>query len=533
MLAAATLSSQVAQLQKDVKAASAGADACWMLVAGVIVFFMQSGFALLESGTVRFKNNQNVLLKNCMDACIGGIVWWLWGFGFAYGNDGCTDAKTKETIACSGQFIGKKYFFGTDMAGQYGNWYFQYAFACTAATIVSGSLAERVNINNYLLFSFMMTGFTYPLVANWTWGQGWLAALGYTDFAGSGVVHLVGGAAGFIGTAIMGPRLGYFEPVRPGLASDALPKDVDGYDNIVEKFYEGRWTMQRIHVFVRTYDEKLNESDFYSQSPQQVVLGTLILWLAWLLFNGGSTTAIVGDAGEKAALAMVNTIIAPSASGIATFIFKKPCGGRTDVRLDFSALTNGILAGLVGVTASCDDIEPWAAFVIGFISAFVYIGASKLMQALKVDDPLEATQVHGFCGAWGVIAVAFFQRKKGIFYGAEGSGKLLGIQCLGVVVITAWSMITCGLYFAISNKLGLFRLSEMDEILGGDIHYFGPIDFTGKLEQYDLESGVEMVLKVDKKKDQIKDNISKAFGRAFTAPQKDGDGTQMTAIQRE
>lgn len=170
-----------------------------MLVSGVIVFFMQSGFALLESGTVRFKNNQNVLLKNCMDACIGGIVWWLWGYGLAYGGE-------------PGGFIGKKYFFGIGMEKekQYGAWYFQYAFACTAATIVSGSLAERVNINNYLLFSFAMTGFCYPLVACWTWGGGWLAALGYSDFAGSGVVHLTGGCAGFIGTAIMGPRLGYF-----------------------------------------------------------------------------------------------------------------------------------------------------------------------------------------------------------------------------------------------------------------------------------------------------------------------------------
>lgn len=191
-----------------------------------------------------------------MDACIGGIVWWLWGFGLAYGGE-------------PGGFIGKKYFFGMEMEAdkKYGDWYFQYAFACTAATIVSGSLAERVNINNYLLFSFAMTGFTYPVVACWTWGGGWLTELGYYDFAGSGVVHLTGGMAGFIGTAIMGPRLGYFDAVRPGLESPALPTDPQGYENIVEKFYEGRWTMQRVHVFVRTYDEKLNESDFYSQSP--------------------------------------------------------------------------------------------------------------------------------------------------------------------------------------------------------------------------------------------------------------------------
>lgn len=176
---------------------AAGANMAWMMIAGVIVFFMQSGFALLEAGSVRFKNYQNVLLKNCMDACIGGIVWWAWGYALAYGE-------------VDGGFAGKKHFFGMHMEGQYASWFFQYAFACTAATIVSGSLAERVKINNYLLFSFFMTGFIYPIVVAWTWGAGWLYEMGYLDFAGSGVVHLTGGVAGLAGAAICGPRLGRF-----------------------------------------------------------------------------------------------------------------------------------------------------------------------------------------------------------------------------------------------------------------------------------------------------------------------------------
>jgi len=180
--------------------ASDGANLAWMLISGVLVFFMQSGFALLESGTVRFKNNQNILLKNCMDACIGGLIYWLVGFGFAYGAE-------------KGGFIGSKYFAGSDFEkdNKYGEWFFQYAFACTAATIVSGSLAERVNISNYLLFSLYMTGFVYPVVCCWTWGAGWLTEIGYVDFAGSGVVHLTGGVAGFMGAWIMGPRLGMFD----------------------------------------------------------------------------------------------------------------------------------------------------------------------------------------------------------------------------------------------------------------------------------------------------------------------------------
>ena len=209
------------EVKIDIAVVAAGANMSWMMTAGVIVFFMQSGFALLESGSVRYKNYQNVLLKNCMDACIGGMIFWAWGYGLAYGD-------------VDGGFAGKKYFFGYNMEGQYAAWFFQYAFACTAATIVSGSLAERVNINNYLLFSFFMTGFIYPIVVAWTWGSGWLYEMGFADFAGSGVVHLTGGIAGLAGAAICGPRLGRFDSIRAAgdvvnRPSQVSPKEVDGY----------------------------------------------------------------------------------------------------------------------------------------------------------------------------------------------------------------------------------------------------------------------------------------------------------------
>ena len=215
-----------------------------MLIAGVMVFFMQSGFALLESGTVRFKNYQNILLKNCMDACIGAMVWWAWGFGFAYGE-------------VDGGVIGKKYFFGSGLAedGLVGDWFFQYCFACTAATIVSGSLAERVNINNYLLFSFFITGFIYPVVVAWTWGMGWLTVNGFLDFAGSGVVHLVGGVCGLTAAAVAGPRLGKFQDIRGegDVAKTSSNVKTDGYREVVQKFYSGQWDILRVHEFVRTY----------------------------------------------------------------------------------------------------------------------------------------------------------------------------------------------------------------------------------------------------------------------------------------
>jgi Amt family ammonium transporter len=192
---------------------AAGADSGWIMTAGVIIFFMQSGFALLESGSVRFKNYQNILLKNCLDACVGGMVWWAFGFAFAFGLQG------------DNKFIGSTYFLGTNLENEgapgYGFWFFQFAFACTAATIVSGSLAERVNINNYILFSALMTGFIYPVVVAWTWGGGFLTSWGFSDFAGSGVVHLTGGISGLAGAVICGARIGKFQPEVNQVAGSA------------------------------------------------------------------------------------------------------------------------------------------------------------------------------------------------------------------------------------------------------------------------------------------------------------------------
>lgn len=186
---------------------------------------------------------------------------------------------------------------------------------------------------------------------------------------------------------------------------------------------------------------------------------------------------------------MMNSIISPSSAGLVTFALEQKLGGNTNLRYNFSALTNGILAGLVSITASCDRVHPWAAFVIGGLGAFVYIGSTRMMSKFKVDDPLEASQVHGFCGIWGVIALAFFKIDDGIFYGGEKSGKLLGAQIVGLLFIIGWVGILSAIFFGISKKFGFLRLSETDEIIGGDIHYFGPLEFTGNLYQYDVEEG--------------------------------------------
>lgn len=177
----------------------------------------------------------------------------------------------------------------------------------------------------------------------------------------------------------------------------------------------------------------------------------------------------------------MNTIISPSAAGLVTFALEQKLGGNQNIRYNFSALTNGILAGLVSITASCDRVHPWAAFVIGIIGAFVYIGACRLMSKLQIDDPLEATQVHGFCGIWGVLALAFFKANDGIFYGGENAGKLFAAQLIGLLFIIGWTGSLSAIFFIIAKKFNVLRLTESEEILGGDIHYFGPLELTGKI----------------------------------------------------
>ena len=471
-----------------------GANIDWMMTAGVIVFFMQAGFAMLESGSVRHKNYQNVLLKNCMDACIGGIVFWAWGYGFAYGD-------------VDGGFIGKKYFFGYNMEGQHAAWFFQFAFACTPASIASGSLAERVSIHNYLVFSFCITGFIYPIIVAWTWGGGWLAAMGFADFAGSGVVHLTGGIAGLTGAAICGPRLGRFDAIRTGgdiESSDTNinPKVVDGYRQVHQKFLSKEWDILRVHEFIKAYGNKLDSKSFAAHSPQHAVLGTLLLWIGWLCFNAGSSLALIGEDGSPVHLsaerAIMNTVLGASAGGLFTFVSRKVITGeRKDVRLDFQGLTNGILAGLVCITASCDCVESWAAMLIGIIGSITYSLGCRALNAAKIDDPLEAFQVHGCCGIMGCIVLAFFKIDDGIFYGGKSvtddagdksvaGWELLGVQIFGCLMIALWSGTLCGIFFFVSMKLGVMRLSEQDEILGGDLHYFGPIEFDGNPADYDL-----------------------------------------------
>lgn len=248
-----------------------------------------------------------------------------------------------------------------------------------------------------------MIGFIYPIIVAWTWGEGWLFARGFDDFAGSGIVHMTGGLAGLAGAVICGPRIGRFTDVRTGKNL----KDIESkpaatpsansatanasYSEVCRKFMNKEIEIEHVHAFIRSYQLTLDEKGFAGSSPNSVVLGTLILWVGWMFFNGGSSLKINDGAWKSAAKAMVNTIVAPSAAGLFTFLTRKHITGQNkDHRLDFGALTNGLLAGCVSITASCASVEPWAAIVIGIIGSVIYSLACVLMEKFEIDDPLEA-----------------------------------------------------------------------------------------------------------------------------------------------
>ena len=402
----------------------------------------QSGFALLEAGTVRTKNIRNILLKNVMDACAAAISWWAVGFAFAQGSSN----------GCGNGFIGYQHFFGVNLGDDgsigYSSWLFGYAFCATAATIVSGAVAERIQFRSYIVYTFVITSFIYPVIVHWIWSSsGWLSGYrrscdtlehepyfsgttGLLDFAGSGVVHMVGGVIAFMGAIITGPRIGRFNHGVP------------------------------IH--------------FEHSNPSQMALGVLILWLGWYGFNAGSTGCAY-NCMDTAALAAMNTTISTAAGGIFSLLINIIIGAPGDI----GPLLNGILSGAVAITASCAFVEPYGAFCIGMIAAVVYKSASSLLLRFQIDDPVDAVPVHFFCGAWGVLASGFFAVESrvadnygyaygwGVFYGS--GGKQLGIQLLGIVCITAWAGTLGAILFFSLKKIGWLRAPKDQELQGMDL----------------------------------------------------------------
>jgi len=419
-------------LASSLDAFASDMDVFFLLWAASLVIFMHAGFAMLSAGAVRTKSTTNILLCIVLDLAMCALAWWIAGYAFAYGG--------------GGQFIGAEEFFvGRGIEDLYIDWFFQFAFAATAATIVSGAICERATFESYMSYSFYLSFWIYPVTVHWVWGGGFLtlngddpvAGVGALDFAGDGPVHLVGGVAGFVGSWIIGPRMGRFR--------DGKPISMPGH------------------------------------STPLAVLGTFILWVGWFGFNPGSALSIIGSA-QLAERAAINTILSSATGGLASLLwttYRRP--GRD---WDIIAACNGVLAGLVSITAGCPAVQTWAALVIGLIGGTWYVYVSWfVVNVAKVDDPLDAVAVHAGCGIWGLIAVGFFAKTEfvqqvagfedvddrdysGIFYG--GNGKLLGAQVTEIIVITLWVAAFIAPYFLFLRKMNWLRISPNAEEIGID-----------------------------------------------------------------
>ena len=390
-------------------------DYVWIALCAALVFLMQAGFALLETGLTRAKNAANIIMKNVMDASAGVVVFFLVGFGLMFGPS-------------AGGWIGTSGFALTGLEGDpswtYLFFFFQAVFAATTATIVSGAVAERVNFSAYLVVSVVLCAFIYPVFGSWAWGGlfaggGWLEGLGFLDFAGSTVVHSVGGWAALAGALVVGARKGKYD-------ADGTPRAIPGH------------------------------------SLPLAALGVFILWFGWFGFNAGST----GAGSTALAVIAVNTFLSAAAGALAAMAYTWVRGGRPDVGMTL----NGVLAGLVGITAGCDAVLPGGALAVGAIAGVLVVVGAGALERRGVDDPVGAVAVHGVCGAWGTLAVALFA--------ASGpSLAQLGVQAVGVGAAFAWTFpLAFGLFKALDAVMGL-RIGEDVEHGGLDLHEHGTVAY--------------------------------------------------------
>ena len=390
--------------------------AIWFLIGAALVFFMQAGFAMVETGFTRAKNAANIIMKNLMDFCIGTPMFVLIGFGLFMGEDLCG-------------LIGKPGFdvFTAYANFDWSNFVFNLVFCATAATIVSGAMAERTKFLSYCVYSGVISALVYPIEAHWIWGGGWLAQLGFHDFAGSCAIHMVGGIAALVGAKILGPRIGKFSKKSDG---SIQPNAIPGHNLTLG------------------------------------ALGCFILWFGWYGFNSAACTST----GQLASV-FVTTTVAPAIATVTCMIFTWVKYGKPDV----SMCLNASLAGLVGITAGCDVMDVAGAGIVGIVSGLlVCFGVWLLDYVLHIDDPVGAVAVHMMNGIWGTIAVGLFATTSapgndtynGLFYG--GGFSLLGTQLLGFAAVASWAAITMTIvFFVIKKTIGL-RASEQEEILGMD-----------------------------------------------------------------
>ncbi|MBW8016008.1 MAG: ammonium transporter [Planctomycetes bacterium] len=409
----------------DIADLQQGLDTVWVLLGAFLVFFMQAGFGMVEAGFIRAKNTCNILTKNFLDFCMASVGFFVVGYAlmFGEGNGFCGFSGWCLAGAESGADVPLFAF-----------WLFQAAFCGAAATIVAGGMAERMKFVAYLVYSLIISAFIYPVIGHWIWGGGWLAGMGFSDFAGSAVVHTTGGVAALVGTFMLKPRAGKY-------GIDGKPKAIQAH------------------------------------SIPLASLGVFILWFGWFGFNAGSTLS-VGN-GELIGRVAINTSLAAALGGIAALMTVWKRFGKPDL----SMAMNGALAGLVAVTAPCAFIDPWAAMVIGAIGGVLVVFGVGILDKLKIDDPVGAFPVHGICGIWGTLAVGIFGQSSldlkndGLLYG--GGLAQLGTQFIGIAAVVGFVVVSMGLVFKLIDLTIGLRVSEKEELQGLDISEHGMESYGG------------------------------------------------------
>lgn len=429
-------------------------DVFFSLFAGSLVFMMQCGFAMLCAGSLRQKNAMNIMLQNILDACGGALGYFFLGYGFAFAPGNSFIGTHHSYFALSGMTKGSEYI----------SFFFQFAFAASAATIVAGTIAERCKMVAYFCYAFFLTAWVYPVVVHAVWnGEGFLSTsnvnpfrgVGMIDFAGSGVVHMTGGTTALVGAIILGPRIGRF------------------YDNNGNPLPE--------------------PASWPAHSVALQVLGTFLLWFGWYGFNPGSSLSVSTSAGaDAAALAAVTTTLSGASACVSAMFTDTLLGlmATGESTYNLTMAMNGGLAGLVGITGGCAVVTPWASIAIGIVSGWVYVFSSKLLIKLRIDDAVDGVPVHFFAGMWGCIATGLFAEPSriAIYYGqtaaqhagwfyswGKGSGdfNLMLAEICGILFIVAWTVGIMVPFFLILNALGLFRLDPVEEMAGMDISKHG------------------------------------------------------------
>lgn len=394
-------------------------DTIWLMLGAVLVFWMQAGFAMVETGFTRAKNAGNIIMKNLMDFAIGSIVFWILGYGIMFGDSNSIFGGIHLFAESTGNDTGSIPFWMHFM--------FNTVFCATSATIVSGAMAERTKFSSYLIYSAVISAIVYPIEGHWIWGGGWLSQLeigswtgGFHDYAGSTCVHMVGGISAFIGAAILGPRIGKYD-------ENGKPKAIPGH------------------------------------SLTLGALGVFILWMGWFGFNPASSYGLSSfEQGMDVSNVFMTTNIAAAVATTVTMIFTWVKYGKPDV----SMTLNGSLAGLVAITAGCSAVDPWAAAIIGLFAGIIIVVAVEFVDKIHVDDPVGAVAVHGVCGAFGTLCVGLFGREGGLFLTGDPSRffvQLVGVLAVGIFVAVVMTVV----FFAIKATVGL-RVTQEEEIIGLD-----------------------------------------------------------------